>query len=229
MATPTVTSQNENDKNSDMFRMSTSLRALAAARMVTTRQGRPPKETSIHFVSAEKAAALLDISVSSVKRGLLIVKHADDEMIASIESGDLAIIKAERIVRTAMAKAKGIGRNQSPSALILERDWQQLVEDTARCCGWLVHHSQAGTGPGFPDLVMAKDMQILYAELKTEVGHLSPEQEQWRDALQTAGAEYHLWRPADWDAVQQILGVVAHMRTGAFGYNLSLPLYEEKQ
>ena len=81
-------------------------RALIAARMVTTRQGRQQlKVSSETFVSVEKAATLLDISVSSVKRGLYILKYADDEMIASIESGDLAITKAETVIREAQVAA----------------------------------------------------------------------------------------------------------------------------
>ena len=81
-------------------------RALIAARMVTTKQGgQPLKVSSETFVSVEKASSLLDISVSSVKRGIYILKYADDEMIASIESGDLAITKAETVIREAQVAA----------------------------------------------------------------------------------------------------------------------------
>ena len=92
-------------------------RALIAARMVTTRFGdnqHTKDDASSFSISAEKAASLLDISVSSVKRGLFILKYADDEMLASIESGDLAITKAETVIREArVATIRAIEREMA--------------------------------------------------------------------------------------------------------------------
>ena len=90
-----------------------------------------------------------------------------------------------------------------------EKDWQKVVIDTAHAFGWMVHHdrdARRSTGAGFPDLVIVRE-RILFVELKSEKGKLKEGQESWRDALCLAGAEWHLWRPSDWEQVQAILGV----------------------
>jgi len=100
---------------------------------------------------------------------------------------------------------------------LLERHFQQQVIHLAHLCGWRVAHFRpaqnargdwrtavAADGRGFPDLVLARD-RIIFAELKTATGRLSPHQKAWRLALTTSGAEYHLWRPEDFDAIQEAL------------------------
>lgn len=60
-------------------------------------------------------------------------------------------------------------------------------------------------GKGFPDLVLVRD-RIVFAELK---GHkyrkLEPEQQQWREDIDLAGGEYHLWYPEDRDKIIDVL------------------------
>jgi hypothetical protein len=43
------------------------------------------------------------------------------------------------------------------------------------------------------------------AELKTQTGRVSPEQQQWLALLDAAGVETHLWRPSDLDEVLAVL------------------------
>ena len=62
-----------------------------------------------------------------------------------------------------------------------------------------------GDGKGWPDLVLVKGDRILFRELKTAAGQLSPEQREWRDTLVAAGADWALWRPRDWDAIEATL------------------------
>lgn len=101
---------------------------------------------------------------------------------------------------------------------ISERKWQDSVVAHARTHGWLVHfipdtfHADAKRSgrmfttkqgdKGFPDLTLVSDDgQVVYAELKTEVGILKPEQIVWRDRLIAAGQEWHLWRPRHLDEI----------------------------
>lgn len=76
-----------------------------------------------------------------------------------------------------------------------EKQFQGAVVELAEAQGWLVYHvpdsrQVAGTGKGFPDLVMAHRARamLVICENKTEKGQLTPEQKRWLDAL-TAVAE----------------------------------------
>jgi hypothetical protein len=79
-----------------------------------------------------------------------------------------------------------------------ERQLQQAVTDL---CGWLqldafhVRNSR-GMAPGWPDLVII-GTHVLYRELKTEAGVLSPEQRRIGSRLTRAGADWAVWRPRD--------------------------------
>jgi hypothetical protein len=55
-----------------------------------------------------------------------------------------------------------------------------------------------GDGKGFPDLVIAGPGGMLFRELKSWTGTLSPEQAVWRDRLIEAGASWGLWSPLEW-------------------------------
>lgn len=52
---------------------------------------------------------------------------------------------------------------------------------------------------GFPDLVLASKSRgrLLFRELKTDDGRLSPEQIRTIDVLETVGADIAVWRPLD--------------------------------
>jgi hypothetical protein len=75
------------------------------------------------------------------------------------------------------------------------------VRHLARLTGWLAYHTHDSrrSEPGFPDLVLvsARRQRVIYAELKTDTGRTTPEQDQWLAALAAAGQETALWRPAD--------------------------------
>jgi hypothetical protein len=95
---------------------------------------------------------------------------------------------------------------------VTERDWQQTVIEAAQALGWMVAHFRAAKtsqgwrtpvqadGAGFPDLVMVRGKRIIFAELKSNTGRISADQEAWLEALGGAGEAY-VWRPRDWDAV----------------------------
>lgn len=54
-----------------------------------------------------------------------------------------------------------------------------------------------GDGKGFPDLVIVGPGGVLFRELKSDIGRLSPEQKMWMYKLNEAGADFGRWRPAD--------------------------------
>ena len=64
--------------------------------------------------------------------------------------------------------------------------------------GWEVYHTHDSrrSEPGFPDLVLVRD-RVLFRELKTNTGRISPAQKHWGAVLTAAGADFKVWRPKD--------------------------------
>lgn len=100
-----------------------------------------------------------------------------------------------------------------------EADFQKAVIELAHRNGWLVYHAvPAQVRPGvwrttyagdrgFPDLMMVHPTRGgLFAELKTDKGKVTPEQQQWLDTLREAGYEAYCWRPAVLPLIAQRLG-----------------------
>lgn len=82
-----------------------------------------------------------------------------------------------------------------------ERALQSAVLDLARLLGWKCYHTfdSRRSEPGFPDLVMAHPRGgLIFAELKSETGMLTPEQDAWGLALLLTGSPLVIWRPAQW-------------------------------
>jgi hypothetical protein len=80
-----------------------------------------------------------------------------------------------------------------------EKELQQLVADLCRVLQlphFHVQHSRGMTA-GWPDSVIV-GAKVIYRELKSESGRLSPEQRATGDALKAAGADWRVWRPSDW-------------------------------
>jgi hypothetical protein len=82
-----------------------------------------------------------------------------------------------------------------------EAEFQKAVVDLAQLRGWLVMHiadSRRGLGPGYPDLTLLhpRTGQLLFVELKSANGRVSPDQQRWLDALRRGGHRAEVWRPA---------------------------------
>lgn len=101
---------------------------------------------------------------------------------------------------------------------LTEAQLQEKVIALAKAKGWLVMHSRpartekgwrtpiAGDA-GFPDLVLARDGRVLFAELKSESGRLTRQQREWLDALGAGqyAKSVHVWRPSDWPEIEGTL------------------------
>ncbi|MDQ1053198.1 hypothetical protein QE394_001126 [Arthrobacter sp. SORGH_AS 212] len=83
-----------------------------------------------------------------------------------------------------------------------EREFQAIVVEVARLHGYeLAYHTHDSrrSAPGFPDLVLVstRRVRVLFRELKTDKGRVSPDQRTWIDGLTAAGMDAGVWRPAD--------------------------------
>ena len=134
----------------------------------------------------------------------------------------------------------------TPSATLIARsisesELQSAVIELAHTSGWLVHHTRAARtrkgwrtpiqgDAGLCDLVLAKNGCVLLAELKSERGRVTPEQQSWIRALDgerlgpllpehrhvlrpiSSGGWLPIvvWRPSDW-----LSGEIAELLTGS--------------
>jgi hypothetical protein len=99
-------------------------------------------------------------------------------------------------------------------ALLTESQWSGIVLELARLGQWQLRYhtwvSRRSPG-GFPDWVLCKPPRLIFAELKSEVGKPTPEQEAWLAGLREVEAatkglvQAYLWRPSDYPEVVEIL------------------------
>tara|TARA_R110000744_G_scaffold112956_1_gene211702 strand:+ start:277 stop:606 length:330 start_codon:yes stop_codon:yes gene_type:complete len=85
-----------------------------------------------------------------------------------------------------------------------ETTFLNWVMDLANQATWLVYHTHDSrrSQPGFPDLTMAKGGRLIFAELKSEKGRVSPHQQVWLNQLEKIkGVEVYLWRPSHIDEI----------------------------
>lgn len=89
---------------------------------------------------------------------------------------------------------------------ITEAQWQATVVTFARFNGWKVYHPPANRPvngriqqvmAGWPDLVFMRQGELIMAELKTELGKTTKDQDECIALIQSAGVEVHVWRPSD--------------------------------
>lgn len=104
---------------------------------------------------------------------------------------------------------------------ISEAEFLRQVIALARLRGYLVFHARpARTASGwrtptqgdvgFPDICAVKlcpdsPGRILFLELKSEGGKLTPAQRLWIASLQAAGVEAGVVRPSDWPSIEKLL------------------------
>ena len=101
-----------------------------------------------------------------------------------------------------MTRATRIGRDGRPA--ISERLFTEQVRKAAIVTGWKFYHTHNSmfSAKGYPDICLAKSGRLWFAELKTETGKVSPEQQEWIDAInevETPFVRAIVLRPSDFD------------------------------
>lgn len=90
---------------------------------------------------------------------------------------------------------------------ITEKAFTQQVMHLLKAMGWKAYHTwrSVHSVKGFPDICAVKGERLLFAELKTEKGRVTPEQEEWLELLAVPQSnEVYLWRPSDWEEIVEI-------------------------
>lgn len=93
-----------------------------------------------------------------------------------------------------------------------EREFTKAVLDIATIHKWLCTHNSDSRktlgDAGVPDLMLAKDGRLIFAELKVPPNRLTESQKVWMARLSEAGApvEVYLWTPSDMDTIIAVLG-----------------------
>lgn len=98
-----------------------------------------------------------------------------------------------------------------------EKDFLIQVTQLAEIRGWAWLHLRPGMtrdswrtpisgplGKGWPDLLLIRNGEIMWLELKAEGGSVSPDQEQVIATLSEVGLA-RVYRPSDWDEIEQVL------------------------
>jgi hypothetical protein len=82
---------------------------------------------------------------------------------------------------------------------VTEAQFQQAVTDLCDWYGLRWHHEvdSRKSKRGFPDLVITGPGGLVFVELKTQKGKVTPEQREWLLALRAAGVRAYVWRPSD--------------------------------
>lgn len=86
--------------------------------------------------------------------------------------------------------------DETPEGVLLGR-----VRALAKAHGFLTYHTYRSTRSetGFPDVVLTNGVSLIFAELKTNTGKLTPAQGQWLSLLDhTETVETFIWRPMNW-------------------------------
>jgi len=88
-----------------------------------------------------------------------------------------------------------------------ETELQNKIIDWAKLNGWEHYHTHNSrrSPSGFPDLVLVRPPEIIYAELKAHGKYPTPNQRKWLEMLRTCHQEVYLWRPADWPEIENRL------------------------
>lgn len=120
-------------------------------------------------------------------------------------------MRSQRLVKASLA------RPQSKEAhpldyYVSERDLAATIIEAAEALGWKVYAvldtrtPAKRTSKGWPDLAMIKGPKMIMAELKSQEGVVSADQQGWLDALKRVRRlRVALWRPSDMASIMELL------------------------
>ena len=88
-----------------------------------------------------------------------------------------------------------------------EKQFQAQVVQLATTLGYLVYHTYDSrrSQAGFPDLVLVGRGRVVFVELKTAKGRVSPAQKIWLSKLREVHPHVYLLRPDDVQSFAQFL------------------------
>ena len=82
-----------------------------------------------------------------------------------------------------------------------EADLREQIRTLAKLYGWEMYftYNSRHSPSGFPDLVLVHPQRkrLIFAELKSEQGRVTPAQQEWLTALTMCGQMAEVWRPSD--------------------------------
>jgi hypothetical protein len=83
---------------------------------------------------------------------------------------------------------------------VTEAELLSTVRDACRWSGVMCYHvfDSRRSEPGYPDLTLVGLSGVVFRELKSSTGRLTPAQRTWLDRLNAAGADAAVWRPDSW-------------------------------
>jgi hypothetical protein len=93
-------------------------------------------------------------------------------------------------------------------AEVTERDFQAEVLRAAQLLKWRCYHTldSRGSAAGYPDLTLVRGKRLIMAELKRQKGTVTNAQQAWLDDLaRVETLDTFLWKPADWNQVEETL------------------------
>jgi hypothetical protein len=88
-----------------------------------------------------------------------------------------------------------------------EQTFQREVQEFARANEWIDWHvlRSKGMRAGFPDLVLLREPDCLWIELKAPNGKVTTPQKEMHDMLRACGQTIYVWKPEDWDEIIEVL------------------------
>lgn len=92
---------------------------------------------------------------------------------------------------------------------MLEEAWRRRLREIAvDLYKWDAYHTHRSdrSDAGWPDEVFCKPPRVVFVELKTEKGRISPAQRKWLRNLAACGQEVCVLRPSDLERAIRIFG-----------------------